>query len=235
MAAKKTAQQTGKKSQAASKPASKPTKAASAPRTASKASTDTFNPKPKQRDGEKPKRIVLVTPAGVAAYSWLKNPDVGKKYSDGKYKLTLVLDKEDDAAVEFCKKLVAMGAKKLIKNGDVIAEEKDKEEFKGKYLITAKSKHQPKMIDAKRIELPSNVFPMSGDVVKIAIVPNEYEDGKWNLYLNAVQLLKKNARGFEAGDYFDEEDGFEAPAQTSNSDDGEGKKPSHKPADDLDF
>lgn len=227
MAVKKTAQQTGKKAQA-SKPVAK---TASAPRTASKATTDT---KPAPR-GDKPKRIVLVTPAGVAAYSWLKSPDVGKKFSDGKYKITLVLDKEDEAAVEFCKKLAAMGAKKLIKNGDVIAEEKDKEEFKGKYLITAKSKHQPKMIDAKRNELPSNVYPMSGDIVKIAIAPNEYEDGKWNLYLNAVQLLKKNARGFDADDYFDEEDGFEAPAKTEGND-GEGEKPSRKPAaDDLDF
>src|SRR5713101_8203230 len=89
-------------------------------------------------DGQK---IDAVTPAGTLAYAWIDNPDTGKKYSDDKFKSTILLKKDGEGTFafgkerftgtvkEFVQKLVKIAGKKIVKDGDAHAEEKDKPEF----------------------------------------------------------------------------------------------------------
>lgn len=203
--------------------------------------------KPKSSERFDGQKIDAVTPAGVLAYAWIDKPDTGKRYSDDKYKATILLPKDGEGnfaigkekfagtVKEFVQKLVKIGGKKLIKDGDAHAEEKDKPEFAGHYMLQAKTKNKPTLVDAKRKPLPSSVKVMSGDVAKLAITINEYEEGKFNVYLNAVQLIEKRARsGFDAEDAFDDEDGFEAGERGDEEEEAEGGE--GQPADDeLDF
>ena len=39
----------------------------------------------------KVQRDIVVSPTATAAYAWLAKPDEGQEFSDGKYKVTLVL------------------------------------------------------------------------------------------------------------------------------------------------
>ena len=47
------------------------------------------------------------SPVAAAAYAWLARPDEGQQYSDGKYKVTLLLDKDDKDVKTWIKKLEA--------------------------------------------------------------------------------------------------------------------------------
>lgn len=189
----------------------------------------------------------LRSPQGVAAFAWIAKPDSGKKYSDDKHKVTLVLPKGDTESPwrdaegnnrkgveEFVKYIDEMhtdarGKKKTespVKDGDG----KDKEEFKGKWLLTFKSKYQPQCVDSKKTELTGEALPKSGDVIKVGFATMPYEEGKnagISLQLRAVQLIEKRARA-NYGDAFDEEDGYEAPEKQAESgkDEGEDKKSS---------
>lgn len=136
------------------------------------------------------------TSAGIAAYSYIHAPDTGKKFSDNKYKIDVVVDNDDPcilmirercdeaAVIEWGKK-----PKRLdypLKDGDAIADaakkkypnEPDyhKEEFRGKTLIRMKSKFQPSVIDAKRKELPKGVEIRAGDLVKASALCWPYEN-----------------------------------------------------------
>ncbi len=178
----------------------------------------------------------LVTPAGVAAYAWFSKTDTGHKFSDDKYKVTLVLDPKEpgvkDAIKAMTDKAKAVfkeehgGLPKDIKlpfvdgNTKKDADGNQKEEFAGKVLMTIKSKFQPGFFDTKRKELPDGVFPMSGDLVKVSASYFPYEKGV-SLQLRNVQLIDKRNSGTDGAGDFDDEEGYEVPGDTAEGTTGD--------------
>jgi hypothetical protein len=192
----------------------------------------------------KEKAVKIVLPAGVAAYAWLTKADEGQQYSDGKFKVTVVFDSDTDLSAVEAACLAAAKAKwPSVKPADVTlpfqdGDNKEKEEFHGKTLVTLKSKFKPAQVDAKKNPLPANVFAASGDLIKTAATLYCYEkaekvkDAKGkianvtihgvSLQLNAVQLLDKRNMGANSADAFDEEDGYEAETTTTTGTDEAG-------------
>jgi hypothetical protein len=177
----------------------------------------------------KKQKILAVTPAGVFAFAWIAKPDTGHKYSDNKYKVTLVLPGSTDLSAIKEKALKAAAAEfPKVPAEDIVLPWKDgddskKDEFKGKTLLTAKSKFKPQVVDSKRKELPEGVQVRSGDEGKLVINLYPYEktekvrEGKKvtevqtygvSAQLNVVQLLKKNAGGGGL-DLLADEEGFD--------------------------
>tara|TARA_R110002074_G_scaffold35437_3_gene96679 strand:- start:1657 stop:2262 length:606 start_codon:yes stop_codon:yes gene_type:complete len=180
----------------------------------------------------KKKFLKCLTPVGTAAYAWIARPDEGHEFSDGKYKTTLVMDANDAAVEAGIAKLQAAVVEAAIaewgkepkvyrspvKNGDDIADEKEgKEDLRGKYVLTAKSKFQPGMVDAKRQELPADVFVNSGDIIRLSGVLIPYTAGGMKgiaIQLRNVQLLEQRA-STGGGDEFDDVAGYDAPLTAS--------------------
>jgi len=177
-----------------------------------------------------------VTPAGIAAYAYLNKPDTGGKYSDDKYKVDVVIDNDVDlskveaachAAAEMEWGRVPKSLKMPITDGDTKTDKdgNPKEEFQGKMILRAKSQFRPGMVDAQRQPLPDNVWPASGDTIKISVICIPYKAGGQPgvaLQLRNVQLLDKaNRIGGNAADDFDDEDGYAAePSSNQTDDDG---------------
>lgn len=185
----------------------------------------------------------LVTPKAVAAYAHIAKPDTEGQYADNKYKVTLKLKKGDKEVEAFVKSLNDFAAaatdkqkaawnKKKLEAFDVVKDGDDKDDaeekgWAGYWLITAKTKKAPLVVDAKKNKTSVPVF--SGDVIraKIAVCPFEKPvQGKAGLsvYLNAVQIIEKNSGG-PAGtaDGFEEEDGFEGGDDDIPTDAADGK------------
>lgn len=182
----------------------------------------------------KKQMTVVVSPQGTAAYAWLAKPDEGQQYSDGKYKVTLVLDKEDEAVAAFIEKLTKLateiGTKEFgklpktfkmpYKDGD----DQDKEEFKGHWLVVAKTKYQPGFVDAAKKALPDGVTPMSGDIIRASFGLTPYKAGGGigvSCQLRNVMLIEKRNGGGGGDDFADLEagEGF-----TGGADDGDNEE-----------
>ena len=159
---------------------------------------------------------VVVSPLATAAYAWLARPDEGQEFSDGKYKLTLVLDKKDAAVEAFIAdletKATAIGTEEFgnlpktfrqpFKDGD----DGDKEEFHGKYLIVAKTTYQPGFVDAGKQPLPEETYPMSGDQVRASFALLPYKAGGGigvSCQLRNVMLIEKRNNGGGFDDFAD--------------------------------
>jgi hypothetical protein len=175
---------------------------------------------------EASKKVKQVTPKGIAALANIDTPHTKGKYADNKYKVTLKLEKGVEANDNFVEHLrslakeagekqkAAWGKKKLevfdpIKDGD----DSDYEGDAGFWLVKFKSKNKPDRRDAARKPLPKSVKIFGGDVIKVAFGTRPFNEpvqgkGGISLYLNAVQLLEKNAA--YGGDAFDEEEGYRA-------------------------
>lgn len=168
---------------------------------------------------KKAKAPVQVSPVGTAAYAWLTQPDTGKEYSDDKYKITLLLDKDGDNADEIEKFIAGInkahaakrGKKKTespVKDGDELTNREGEAKFPGKWAITMKSSFQPQVIVREEGQVV-----MSGDLVKCAFSLNEYEKGPnagVSLRLAAVKLIKKINKGRDFSDVFgDDDDDYE--------------------------
>lgn len=163
----------------------------------------------------KTKVETIVSPTGVAAYSWLTKPDTA--FGQNHFKVTLMLDKADKAAADFVKKVNKAHAsfangkstKSPIKDGD----ESGKDGQEGKWIFTAKTQYSPKLVDTQRQQLPENSAPMSGDLIRVAMGLAQYDTGAnagVSLRLKAVQLVEKRNTGGDVGDVFDDIDGFVA-------------------------
>jgi len=161
---------------------------------------------------DKKKSEVIISPRGVAAYSWLLRPD--EAFGQNKFKLTLLLEKEAKENAEFVKDLKKRHAEATthdtespIKDGD----EGDKEDFRGHWWFTCKSNFKPKIVDSKRKELSEDdPTPMSGDIVKVAMKCPPYDTGNRSgvsLQLVAVQLLDKRHTS-NLSSLFGDEEGF---------------------------
>jgi hypothetical protein len=162
----------------------------------------------------KKKLTVVVSPEAVAAYAWLARPDEGQQYSDGKYKVTLVLDKKDKEVEKFIETLEQ-------KTQDLLAEEygkipknyrtpfkdgddSNKEDFAGKYLITIKSKYQPGFVDRNNKQLDDDVFPLSGDIIRGSFALMAYTAGGMagvSGQMRNIMLIEKNNNGGAASDF----------------------------------
>lgn len=169
----------------------------------------------------KKQMTVVVSPQATAAYAWLAKPDEGQQYSDGKYKVTLVLDKADKEVKAFVDKLTDIATelgtaefgklpkafKMPFKDGD----EAGKEEFENKWLIVAKTKYQPGFVDAAKKALPEGVTPMSGDMIRASFGMSAYKAGGGmgvSCQLRNVMLIeKRNSGGGGGSDFADIEDG----------------------------
>lgn len=175
-----------------------------------------------------------VSVQGTAAYAWLYKKDTkyAKNEEDGKYKLTIVVPKDElgdltaglngggekVSGEEWLAHLQKMhkdaggtAQKCPVKDGDKPRGEADKpkEEFVGCWTIDFKTGFQPKIVDTKKQELPEGVKAMSGDIVKAAYRPFIY-DGGVSLRLNAVMVIDKRASFDGAGAFGDDEEGYVA-------------------------
>jgi hypothetical protein len=188
----------------------------------------------------KKKAPVQVSPQGVGAYAWLQKPDT-KFDAEGKYKVTLLVEKGEHE--EFVKTLQehheqagGNAGNSPVKDGDKplgrnATEAKD--EFKGKWLVSFKSKFKPKFVDAKKNPLPDEVKIMSGDVVRVAFTEYDFDRGM-SLRLAAVQLIDKRSTGADASGAFDEVDGFDA-SEAASAFDSDSEATSGEDDDNEDF
>ena len=141
---------------------------------------------------KKEKEIILTTPKGIAKWAKLNKPDTKFK-ADGEYSITLLLDPEDAATIEFVDGLkkaneVGFGAatkadpkKKYTKMGMKIKDDTDKDGTPtGKLAVSFACKaagtrkdgsawaYRPAVLDAKGKPVPADVLIYGGSVVKIA-------------------------------------------------------------------
>ena len=190
---------------------------------------------------KKLKMPTLVSPVGTLAYGWLSKPDEGKKYSDGKYKGTLVLTPGTKEVDDFVKMVEeahaeARGNKKTdspIKDGNDKTDKETgeiKEEFKDKILVTFKSQFQPQLLEKNREgELPVDQAPKSGDLVKFAYAMVPYAEGKnagVSMQMRAVKLMERRARADYSDAFGDDGDDTSEDSASSKAAPAAGKKKS---------
>jgi hypothetical protein len=187
-------------------------------------------------------------PPATAAYAYLDKPDTGHKFSNNKFKVTMVYDDTDfvDAVEELVVQLAQEEWGDKVDIDDVkrpyrLPDEQTKENFEGKATIAVTSKYKPQAYDAKRKKLPSSVKIYSGDVISCIVQLMPYEstekvrEGKKTVtvtvygvsaQLSAVQLIEKRGGGGADpnafGEYDDGFDGSEYEDEEDNSSDHEG-------------
>ncbi len=158
----------------------------------------------------------LISPTATAAYAWLAKPDEGQQYSDGKYKVTLLLEKKAKETKAFIKKLEAesnqsaekewgkipKNLKYAYKDGD----DTDKEEFAGHYMLVCKTKFRPGMVDCGDpvSPLPEGNEPHSGDLIRVSFALSPYKISGMigvSAQLRNVQLVEKKNNGSGADEF----------------------------------
>lgn len=162
---------------------------------------------------QKPK--IVVSPVVTAAYAWLARPDEGQEYSDGKFKVTLVMDKDDKEVASFIEDMMTdadavakaefgklpSNLRYPFKDGD----EADKEEFKGKWLLTAKTKFQPGFVGPDKGSIGEDDIPSSGDLIRASFMLKAYATGGnkgVTSQLRNVMLMEKRNYGLgPSGDF----------------------------------
>lgn len=169
----------------------------------------------------------IVTPVGEAAYAWTTKPD--DKFGDPQYKITLVLPEgpEADALKE---KIEEAGKAFAAENGIKLKkvfnlpvkyfDDDEKDGFQGKVRFEFKSKYKPGCVDSARNALPSNVFVMSGDKVRVSALVSAYDGlgSGISVKLRNIQLIEKNRTVGNPGNEFDEVDGGFTVAPQDNED-----------------
>jgi len=165
-------------------------------------------------------KTIIVSPVATAAYAWLANPDEGQDFSDGKYKVTLLLDKDDKETKTFIKKLkthcdtaaeVKWGKVKTLRYPFKDGDEKDKEDFVGKHMLLAKTKYRPGMCDSKNGSLSEGNEPRSGDLIRASFELYAYDAAGQkgvSCQLRNVQLVEKRNVGAQGNDFDSLDDGY---------------------------
>jgi hypothetical protein len=152
--------------------------------------------------------VRLTTAVTTASYSYLREPDAGREFSDNKYKTTLLIDKNDEDGLaiirDACAKAakaewpqgIPSGIKSPLRDG---AEKADKDaDLANYYMVTFKSQKAPSLYDSAGKPLAGDVNIFSGDQVRVAGAAGAYVAGGnkgVTLYLNGVQLVEKKAMG----------------------------------------
>jgi hypothetical protein len=207
------------------------------------------------------KAEVHITPKGIALHPWLTLPDT-KFDKEGKYKVDLRLDPDDEVHAAFIEKLsddnkrhwdeVAKKDKKKAAIArsprDPIKAEVDPAtgEETGMVIVRFSSRYQPSLFDADRNQITDDLKIGTGSVVKVAFTKNYYYNAKdnevgLNLYLMQVQIVKLveyNARGVAVAGFEVEDGGFKAdqpPPKESFPTDAPGEGEEDEEQDDLPF
>lgn len=177
---------------------------------------------------KKQPRVSVVTPTGTAAYAYFHRADTKGQYANNKFKGQLVLDGDTDMSALEAK--VREFAAEVFPDDDLSdlhlpwsEYAGDKEEFEGKIILKASTKHKPKVLDTKRKPLKKGVEARSGDEVRLVCTLYAYKkvekvkEGKkvidvtvWgvSLQLSVVQLVTKRSGG-GGEDLLDDIDGFD--------------------------
>ena len=181
---------------------------------------------------------IEVSVKGVAAFAWLykKDEKFAKKPEDAKFKLTLIVDKDeiDDLPARLDNGETVVSGKEWlthiqemhdqaggdeepqncpVKDGDKQLDKKGKQkketnkELEGKYAINFSTKWPVQMVDTKKNDLPEAVKIMSGDIVKVSYRPFQYEGGV-TLRMATVMLIEKRAGGGGTAAFGDDEEGY---------------------------
>ena len=201
--------------------------------------TESANPfcERKFRMAQKEKFPTMVTPRGLAAFTWLTKKDT-KYNANGVYKVSVVLDKKDmsEGRVEFGSETLpgAAWVKNIlsicksngvpstpgerscpVKDGDKMIDKYGKKKFAGKLVMEFKTGYKPSVIDTKGIALPQSVEVLNGDMIKVAFNP-VYREVNGNhylsMYLSKVMLVEKVVESAGGAEMFGESDGgYEVP------------------------
>lgn len=195
----------------------------------------------------KKKYFSVVTPRARTSFTHIREPDTKGKYADNKFKTDLLWDADEDlsAIVKVAHEAAVQEWGEVpddleikIKDGN----DRKYEDYHGKVYVTVKTKKRPKQVDAKRNPLPEGVHVGSGDIVKALLSPYCFiaeetvrENGRKKqikiptvtFFLNGLQLLEKNAGGFDPSDAFDEEDGYEGDPEDAYFEDDSYKGSTH--------
>lgn len=141
----------------------------------------------------------VATPIGRISYPHLAKPDEGGQYSDGKYKLTLLLPKKG-VDMEGLKKAALLCAQqafgaKITSLNDFMhpfrdGDEKDSDGYKGCVYITQKSSKKPKLVGKMKEQVEADMF-YAGCKARLIVTAMSYEQ-KGNpgvtFLLDAVQF-----------------------------------------------
>lgn len=172
----------------------------------------------------------MLTPIAPAWFSHVQAPDTRFGKENAKFKSGIVLTEQEakafvgganaawESAVERGlknEKAKAQHIKKFekLRTADLMDEilkpHTDKEGNEtGSYILEAKSKNQPKVVDSKKNPYTGEIY--LGDMVRLSVGFNPWVVGAncgIAVYLNAVQLVERKTRS-GAVDDFPEEDGF---------------------------
>ena len=168
---------------------------------------------------EKSKSIPLLkgaTPAGLLTWAWLEKPDT--KFGKSQYKSAIRLKKGEKVNDDFVKKVNDLhksvkgkADQRPFKDGDAMAEDSEggkRDNLRGYWVMTFKSKNKPEQLDAKRNEL--KVSARSGDLAKISFSLVGMDTGTFKgatAYLNKIMLLERLSTD---DDGFGDNDEYEA-------------------------
>lgn len=180
-----------------------------------------------------------VSPIGVASYAWLSKPDEGKRYSDGKFKVTLLLPKfgaeNQEEIDEFVESLNERhdkargdaGTPSPVKDGDLKKTKNDAgkkvpdERFENQWYMTFKTTYKPNCVGAGNKPLTDDLQVFSGDLIRVQFTAGEYDTGSQagiTLYLGAVKLIEKRNGGSDQT-IFDDEEGVTVGGDSGTSSD----------------
>lgn len=183
-----------------------------------------------------PKRtyVKVITAQHTASFSYLREPDSGREYSDDKFKVTALVSKSDEAGLKILRDACMKAAQAEWPEGipsnirmplrDGAEKSADLADY---FLVTFKSQKAPALVDAAGAALAHDINVFSGDVIRVAGAAGAYVAGGnkgVTLYLNGVQLIEKRAGGDETSHMFDAvEGGFTQelpPVETASDDAG---------------
>ena len=143
----------------------------------------------------------LTTNQVTASYSYLREPDSGREFSDDKYKVTILIDKADEDGLAIIRNACAKAAADEWPEGapanmrSPVRDGAEKSaELADYFLVPFKSKQQPKLFDATGAALDADINIFSGDKIRVAGAAGAYVAGAnkgVTLYLNGVQLIEK--------------------------------------------
>jgi len=150
--------------------------------------------------------VRLTTATTTASYSYLREPDAGREFSDNKYKTTLLIDKNDEESLAIVRDACAKAAKAEWPEGlpanlkSPLRDGSDKADkdadLANYFMVTFKSQKAPSLYDSAGKPLADDINIFSGDQVRVAGAAGAYVAGGnkgVTLYLNGVQLVEKAA------------------------------------------
>jgi Protein of unknown function (DUF2815) len=178
--------------------------------------------------------VQWLTPFGVARFPKISTPDIGGRYSDGKFKTMVIFADADLPAVKAAQEAAAAKLWPGLTRADLklpLREFFDKNKEEGTetsagWGITFKSKNRPLVLDAKKQKLPEGLKIGGGSEIRIGAAFAAYENADevliiengtkrtetviqkgLTVYLNSVQVrdLQQGARS--DGSEFDEVSG----------------------------